>query len=525
MGNAVETFLVNLEVSAATQRHCIEQIQSWLEWAKQEGYFGLIQESEVVFNTFYTNGQPRKRSKPGMHLSRKSAPVHVLGAKRFPNDYVNHYLKDELEADQKHRQGLGVRSGAIRSELYQLKQYLGWLHRYEGVSLEELSLEYILQISPLQINAEDYLDVPERYPLDQKIAINNADKAATADVKRITKYLEDFLETNADSKTKRVAGFIALGKFQYADLIGTADFPTVKHIPVLRQLLELQATYSQQAKSQPSTISYFETSISWQSAIHAMEMQRRRVEQQIYIRRKTGSKGFMVKRRSDRAIANELRKFLIVAFHIVCPSRPRTYYDLRIGETLKEGILTKERFIPASELSHADLRKHGFKETAFYIHHQPDDYKSGKDMPDWMLHNNGWWLEIPNLSFGTKDFYHYIRQWLDWGREIYGPCDHPYFFRLALSNRPVRVEGRWGNYLKHILEYWTGVPVSPTSMRKMFSTTFSDPKLKEGAALLLQHSEKIHTSHYDQRICAERMTLILKANETHIQQTLDSLPA
>ena len=89
-----------------------------------------------------------------------------------------------------------------------------------------------------------------------------------------------------------------------------------------------------------------------------------------------------------------------IAFCLIIPSRSRTFYDLRIGETFKEGILTERKFLDIQALKNRDDWEQCREEIRFYIHHTGKDFKTGKSMSPVLLENGGWWAEIPNISFG-----------------------------------------------------------------------------------------------------------------------------
>jgi hypothetical protein len=153
----------------------------------------------------------------------------------------------------------------------------------------------------------------------------------------------------------------------------------------------------------------------------------------------------------------------------------------------------------------------------FYIHHTNKDYKTGKSMTPALLAKDGWWVEIPDISFGSKSLYDYIRRWLIWGRKAEGKITHNFFFRRSFSSDPME-RGDWNGRIKTIFERWTGVPVSPNSIRKMFSSQY--PEHRSSAAFLLQHSEDIHCSDYDMRESLEKIRPVMEANEQFIQTVL-----
>ncbi|MBD2114934.1 MULTISPECIES: hypothetical protein [Cyanophyceae] len=509
-------YLASISITDRSKKTYISKVNSWLEWAIAEGFFGYIAKAEITLRTFRDRPVEKKASPSGLKLSQEQAPVHQLGAKRFPNDYTNDRLAQQILDYSNHRAnkpGKKVTPGALKGEVEKIRQYMGWLHRYEGVSLEDLCFEALISVCQLKFRLRDF-DNFEAFRFAEESGKQQAYDTADNDIKRIHRYL-DFTGGKAASQQKRVSVAIAMAKFLYRDVLGTDEFPVPQNIPILLRLLNLQAQLKDESDRQPATVNYHEKSVHWSQVIYAMEMQRWRVEQDtIYIRSSAAKLGYTEKTRPERAMAQELQRFLSIAFSVIFPSRSRTFYELEIGKTFKEGYLYSNGFIPADE-----LRANGkADEIRFYVHHGVDDYKTGSSMPTVLLNNDGFWVELPNLQFGNKDLYGYVRQWLDWGRSARGPVNHNYFFRMARSTRPVPGPKSWAERIKWMIEWWTGVDVPPANLRKMFTGQF--PEYRESAALLLQHSEDRHKYDYDLRTSVEKMAPVVEANVDFINQTL-----
>lgn len=518
----VKTHLSKLPIADSSKRAYLSQIKRWLEWAVEEGYFGSIAKPDVTFRTFHTRPVERKTSESGLELKRGEAPVHQLGAKAFPDDYINDNLAQQIQAYRDYRAnklGKNVTPGALKGEVEKIRQFMGWLHRYEGVALADLCFEKLISVCQLQFRMKDYED--EGFAAFWSAKESGKELAydtANEDLKRIQRYIA-FTGGKAASQQKRISVAIAMAKFLYRDLLGTNEFPTTHHIPVLQRLLDLQAQLKDESKRQPATVKYHEKSVDWSDIIYAMEMQRRRAEQTtVYIASRDAKLGYIETQRPDTAVAKELQRFLSLAFHVVFPSRSRTFYELRIGKTFKEGLLTPTAFIPADELRASGRAD----EIRFYVHHGVEDYKTGSSMSTALLNNDGFWMELPNLQFNDKDLYGYVRRWLDWGRLVNGPVDHDYFFRMSFSTRPVQGSGDWAQRIKATLEWWTGVKVPPGNIRKIFTGQFSE--YREAGALLLQHSEDRHKYDYDLRISVDKMAPVVQANVDFIDQTLKQIP-
>jgi hypothetical protein len=521
--NATETVnqeFERLNISLSIRRSLRSRLKGWVNWFMKQEEPQANDKKQVVkpeFNTFYTNGVRRPRKKPGAKLYKNHCPVHALGAQQFPDDYINPYLQQQIDNYAGWRQFNDVTRGSLKTENEQILQLLGWLHRYEHVPLDKLCFESMITNCPLLFYLAAYTS-REEYYYQKEVGIQKAHSQAVHDLQRVQRYL-DFLGDNPGSLNRRLFIVITIAKFLYRDTLGTYEFPEARDIPVLRRLLDLQANLSRKARRTPKVLSYQETSVSWEEAIKAMEKQRQRADQIIlYFKNESRPKGYQEKRRSDASLAEDLQEFLSIAFCLILPSRPRTFYELRMGTTLQEGLVKKRGFLSVEKLKAQGMWEQYKDAVKFYINHGPEDSKTGKYMPPVLLENGGWWAEITNLSFGDACLYDYIRRWLHWGRTINGEVNHDFFFRQYRGVDPIK-GGAWNRRIKSIFERWTGVPVPPKNIRPMFTVQF--PDYVESGALLLEHTEQMHRNTYDMRHSLEKMQPVMDANRDFIQGILD----
>jgi hypothetical protein len=497
------------------------RLRGWINWASKQDVHHIADKGENIqpaFNTFYVNGVQREQTKVGMHLHENRRPVHALCAKQFPHDYINDYLQQQLDTYEKWRKKNNVTSGSIVTEKEQILQLLGWLHRYENISLDELRFECMISKNQLIFFASNYREYYE-YMRQERIGIQEACQRADDDKARTERYLE-FAGKNPNSKLRRLYIVIAIAKFVYQDELGSDDFPEDRTIPILRRLLNIQVDLKTEKQATPPTIKYSKTSTSWEQAIMAMEKERLRAEQVAVYTRDRTRKGYHPQERPETAIANDLQRFLSIAFCILIPSRSRTFYDLRIGETLKEGVLSNREFLSVEDIRNRGLWDVCKNSVRFYIHHQAEDSKVGKSMTPALHESEGWWAEIPNIPCGDNFLYDYIRRWLDWGRAVKGEVVHNFFFRKAFSTEPM-ICSDWNQRIRKIFSRWTGVSVPPNNIRDMFTSHF--PKYKESAALLLQHSESTHVREYDMRLTVDKIQPVMDANINLISSVLSNL--
>lgn len=513
MADLLEVEFESVELGAQHRRSVRSRLNSWLQWHIEQGYSPTETEPEPEFNTFYTPGVVRSLKRYGREIYRSNEnAVHTLCAREFPDDYVNSRLKRQIEEYKQFRlrttsNRAGIAPGTLKTELEFIYQVMGWLHREEGVPLEKLRFQALITVSKLRFRIDE--KEHDYYLRWKEKGRQRASDNAQHDLLRVKRYLE-FTGTNPNSQKRRLSNIIAISKFLYRDLIGTDDCPDDKDIPVIRRLLQYQKELSASANQTPSSIPYQKTSLKWQHAIEAMLRQRLRADQMIVFFRSPGhSSGYQKKRRSDRAMAHELQRFLSLALCLLVPSRSRTFYDLRIGETFKEGILTESEFLSVEQLKEHRLWEQYQDKIRFYIHHLPEDYKTGKNMSRALLDNGGWWAEIPNVEFRAKTLYDYIRRWLNWGRILQEPVSDNFFFRGYHTNQPLDGSA-WNARIRSLFNYWTSVPVPPKNIRKMYASQFH--RYSESSAHLMQHSERIQRTVYDMRLSIEQIRPVMDEN-------------
>lgn len=525
-------------------------LKKFRDWCQEQTYLPLPHEvppvpwdddetrdlKPIQFNTFYTNGNNRLYEKvddpetgeskmrkrreltPGVEQYNKSAPAHTLGAKVFPGDYINDYLKQQLDDYTAWREFEGIRPGSIKSEVRQIKQFLGWMVRYKNVSLADLRFESFITKNQLLVNSEEELEMDEdKIFMHERKLFRKAKRSADLDYQKAEEYLA-FGNLHPASKSRYIHAMICIAKFVYRRERGTDEFAFDRYIPILRRLLTLQRKFNKQEKETGRSIPLHKNLVSWDSVILLMEKLRQRADCHYVYNRRSTAKGREAKSRPNSAVANDLQKFLGLAFMVNFPSRSRTYYELEIGRTFCEGLLVNEglaNFIPVDNLEDRQQAK-------FYISHSPEDFKSGKNFA--AESEYGWWAELENTRFPNgQTLYDYIRRWLDWGRHINGPVEHNFFFRRCHNTQPIDVDV-WRSRNRLLFETEFGVPVPPRVLRQIYATNFTlhsaSEAAKRGAACALQHDYETHQKKYDMASTIRIMKPAMEFNNEYIQKVL-----
>jgi integrase len=144
--------------------------------------------------------------------------------------------------------------------------------------------------------------------------------------------------------------------------------------------------------------------------------------------------------------------------------------------------------------------------TKYYIHLQPEDYKTGDIYLEWLG-------EFPNTEFpdGTR-FYDYLNRWLFQGyqdangewhgmRELVASSGVKTVFARGIMGDPHNTTTMSGKVRK-IFTRWTGVPITPHDLRHLYRTYIDDPATgasaeeKESAAYWMRHSSQMAAKTY-----------------------------
>jgi hypothetical protein len=223
-------------------------------------------------------------------------------------------------------------------------------------------------------------------------------------------------------------------------------------------------------------------------------------------------------RRRPLAIAVDLQKLLVIGlFCFIPPERNRTITELEIGRTLIRGTLDNGLFVPMDEMISPEKAK-------WFIKLSPEDYKTGKFYQDYCAP-----IDDIQLSNG-KTFYGYIQRWIDEYRPLFDPGHNRLFVKVkttmgGTSGEPITYRNMTG-WVKYLFMKYTGVPVVPQSLRKMYVTFLrnsgaSEAEL-EAAARAMHHSRAMQAAEYDEQELQDKLAPIraLQAFDSCSKQAL-----
>lgn len=472
-------------------------LKNFVDWVANKGY-STIQEQESneekheddLIRQKSPKGQPRRNWDARNYHGKTKKETFALMAKYpsggkqgelvYPGDYINNELASELKDFEKfRREQHNCSSGTIGKDFDQIYRILGWLHRSKEMPVENLRLTSIIPFCKLNIQIKDCLnkkgkpDLNKHY-LEKAIARQSAVDMAAETKNLISQYLQ-FMGGHPNSSIFAVSTCIVVAKYIFRNEIDTDDYPDELEIPVIRRLLQLCKTIKTESKITPPSVSYHQKSVSWEAALQVMEKLRIQANTPIVYSKEA---------KYDSAAVIALQNFLSLAFMtLMPPDRPRTYYELEIGNTFVQGFYEEERFTSKEKMLDPT-------QAIWYIHLKPRDYKTGSTYGEY-------WGAVRNVYFsdGTT-LYKYIDKWLTQGREYLQKCNHNFFFRGVVNYNKVKGE-LWHNRIVSIFDREVGIPVAPKEFRKMYVTYMKNNGATEAeleaAAWAMHHSRQMQS--------------------------------
>jgi len=493
------------------RRHYRSPMKMFVEQTREWGYFSYESKSQK-------GEEPKKRrnckgegKRPKIcHGQSRKKPFALMarygrGPNQreliYPDDHINPALNSDLEDFKKWRTP-DCSPGTLLQESQQIYQFLGWLHRYKGIPLDELRLTSIVAHYPLELSIDDDLELKlesvllsgENKEAFNKHLINNAITQQSAESKARTtaQRARDYLEFQGGHPNYRKISlnvWMTVAKFVFRNDIGTDAFSEDTDIPAWRQLNKISKELNKEAKNSPPSIPHKNKSTTWEITWEALLFLQSLVPDENPQHRYKRN-GTMYSNSPARSAANNLQRFLSLALMMVLPpTRSRNYYQLEIGRTFIYGRRAGEDIIPVEKMSSP-------QDARWYIHLTRDDYKTGKIYGTWNA-------EVPNFKFPNgKTLYSYIERWLTWGREVDQKVEHSFFFFCVTSYKPLNAND-WHQRIVNIFEERIGIPVTPKELRKMYVTFLKDSGASEaeleGAAWMMQHSRLMQSKIYDQQ--------------------------
>ena len=484
-------FFDKLTSPGKTQRTYRHPLKLMLDWIEQQDW--------CPWEPVPRSPTSRKREKRGSatfvrvtqrtRIDEHKQPIYKYeyGLGAVEEDVIPEKLKQDIAAFYRFRTDpkAGNREGVVKpitakSDVTMIGLLLGWLHRHQGISLEELSLKKLVEF------------------VDKKPIGNAHVKDAQRSLRLPHDYL-DWLQTDPTAKDSQSQGrgsnsthtkiaaykvLIAITKYVYDSDIKASNFKSYDSIPEIAQLRLGMKTAQKQLKSVDVAKEAKENEkqwLDWTEFLEFVEALRQHCEPYNIVQRHTHQGGVALgPLRPVRAIAFSYQQFLLSALMAYLPPRRSRNY----------------RFLQIEEPNSEDQQEIGgyfcYEDEKWNIYWLTDTNKGPREnlLPQYSKEKE----EVPNIRYlDGKSFYQYLNEWLlkyqyedaskrmvtiDGLRSVFKP-DHPYFFsqkqgipysnsngfRSVLQNPAYRLTGKVPNlemirdmfseYIQNSCEYTT----------------------------------------------------------------------
>lgn len=385
------------------------------------------------------------------------------------------------------------RQPTVDNKSDQILRFLGWLYTQKK-DLSKVKFTNIIKVINSNLSFSDYKTIDE-YFIAEGRAKEETKKSTKQTINWVKKFFIDYKVDNPNTQKSYIESLISLVKFLYQDITNEDEAKDFDDIYLVRQLHLFVAKLPKKPKEIKSL--YFtwneiievRNSLEKEANLDCSYSYKRKSghnfkdkKERIYINKET---------RTKTAIANSMMKFLIICFlTILPPDRIRTIRELKIGKTLKHGLLTENGFIDFKDLSIC-------QESRYYIHLESKDYKTGD------IYGEFWGL-LPNPQFenGTT-FYDYLNKWLyfGWREELLNLNSekHDYVFLGSRKGKPLTRTGA-SHIVKNIFLGKTGIQLNPHRFRHIFCSYIDDigvtAQERTSIARWMHHSEDIAKGVY-----------------------------
>jgi hypothetical protein len=493
----------SLKTPKNRQRQPRYYLNKFIDWASKSEFFtsSIKAPEEKPQYTFYpdkiTHIKTTNRGKSNKFIF--SFDVGDYAGEPLQREQIQQHLQRinaELTSFKKH-EIQRMREVTANQYVSSLKHMLGWLYREKDVSLAEISLSNLVPFIRLRFQMSEFASEENHY-LSKVIAEAKALDSIKDEASRLINRMEEFfgwLENPPSCKTKQVYinALIAYSKYVYRLETDKTMALNFEDIPITNRLKVFHRDVKNSKKSNFNS-SFSHKYLPWHEVLGVLE--KIRFEANL----ETTKHGKYQRRRPLPTQAKSLQKFLLLGFFVlVPPSRQRVIRELELGRTLKYGIFEHGRFTPFEKMVNPT-------EAKYYIHLQPQDYKTGDSYGEWLG-------EFPNTEFpdGSK-FYEYLNRWFFQGyQDANGEWHGMRELIAAPGVQTVFVKDKAGESyiatemtakIRKLFMRWTGVPIAPHDLRHLYRTYIDAPATgataeeKESAAYWMRHSSQMAQKTY-----------------------------
>ena len=440
------------------------QQQSWWKW----GVLATKKEREKrcpkMRNTrSFSKDKPRVTerqitpSSPNFHYTLK--PAEILPDLQQELDLF--FKFQTAPVGNRNRQDRALRPVSGMGNVQAAKRVLGWLHRDQGIPLEELSLKKLVAYSGLTPEGKK-----DEAGIDAVIDL----------VEAHLQWLRDFRGASPNTELKAVESLVAVAKYLYhkaskqrsRHLVGGKQVG-YKDIPIIEELRQLERDIMVRVSQTPRRSDESKKWLDWPVFLACVK----RLVEECEERSACG------KNRPLKAIAKSHQIALIFMLLSAFPDRSRTLRELELGRTLFN------------------------RDGKWFIEHSASDFKTGDSF---CKNGQKRVVELP------ESLYPFLTEWLEKWRPIFNP-KHGYFF-TRVNGTPLNTSAL-SSYFRNPSYRLTGQLFTPHMVRDSIVTHLKLSGAGDGilAALadLMAHSQRTQAQIYDRRTPSQKVAPALEA--------------
>jgi hypothetical protein len=294
------------QVSAGTLANYRSALNRFIRWAQDQAWY------HDAFGTY--DGKLTPRMSSGYNLGRErrgkrrqfSADPYGLREDEFSpalQKQVDQFHRFLTAPEIPKRKDPPLRETTFHTYWHAIRHFFGWMHRFQQVSLTELTLEMMA----------------DREWLDEFIAWGINDRG-----------------NGYGWATVIGAAALNITKWQHYRCSKQAKYRDIEQIEDIRALLlEIAHKREKEPRRTASKEMLAEKLISFEQCVEVVQYLRKCcAPQRTRLERKVGQRSVAGRRRSDRAIMQSWQRYLLVAILTYCPIRQRELRELELGRTL-----------------------------------------------------------------------------------------------------------------------------------------------------------------------------------------------
>ncbi|HLO51444.1 MAG TPA: site-specific integrase [Kamptonema sp.] len=361
----------------------------------------------------------------------------------------------------RNRQDQALRPVSGMGHVKAAKRLLGWLHRYQGIPLEELSLKKLVAYRGL---------TPEGKRDEAEI------DAVMELIDSHLQWLRESRDASPNTELKAVECLVAVAKFLYHKASKQRSRHQIagkqvgyKDIPIIEELRQLERDIMVRVNQTPRRSDESKKWLDWPVFLACVK---RLVEE-------CGERSACGKNRSLSARAQSHQMALIFMLLSAFPDRSRTLRELEFGRTIFN------------------------RDGKWLIEHSAADFKTGDSF---CKNGQKRVIELP------ESLYPFLTEWLEKWRPIFNP-KHGYFF-TKVNGDPLDASAL-GSYFRKRIYRLTGQLFTPHMVRDSIVTHLklsgAADRVLAALAELMAHSQKTQAQIYDRRTPSQKVAPALEA--------------